>query len=87
MSFLKPVCANCGVQMRCMKNGHTIRQLSSHKATMFVWQGDRYACPDCNASVVVGIGQRTEIPVHPHQYEEMPKETTDLVFKRLQDLR
>ena len=55
-SLDRPVCAACALEMVCARNGFAV-QLGSR-----VWNGDRYECPGCGASVVVGFGLAIEDP-------------------------
>lgn len=48
----RPVCGKCFTRMRCIENGFKIRYSSGRIQT-----GDRYTCPTCGNSVVIGFGQ------------------------------
>jgi DNA-directed RNA polymerase subunit RPC12/RpoP len=58
MKYL-PICADCGVEMRCARNGQPVIRKTYGEATT-VQSGDKYACPQCKSAVVVGMGK----PVH-----------------------
>jgi transposase-like protein len=43
------VCPTCRINMKCVKNGHTVRYGGRH-----CFSGDKYKCPECeNESVIV----------------------------------
>lgn len=52
----RPICTYCAVEMRCAKNSYHVELLASGEPYQ-IWQGDRYECPSCCASVVVGFGR------------------------------
>lgn len=60
---MRPVCAACKKEMRCRKNGIfvAIRTLSSCR--YYGHSGDKYTCPDCGTSVIVGFGQSTHADI------------------------
>ena len=60
MSRLTPICFACARSMRCAQNDYPVRDKRTATSPATVWLGDRFACPDCNASVVVGFGQGRE---------------------------
>jgi len=67
MSRLTPICVPCARSMRCAQNEFPVRDKRLPGSPATVWSGDRFECPDCKASVVVGFGKgRVESPEHPH---------------------
>jgi DNA-directed RNA polymerase subunit RPC12/RpoP len=48
---MRPVCAQCHVEMLCEKNGITVGWEAHH------YHGDRYRCPVCGHLIVAGFGQ------------------------------
>jgi len=48
---LLPICVLCRVELRCAKNSFAV------KNGYLLWSGDRYECPECKFSVVVGCGE------------------------------
>lgn len=55
---LPPVCASCGVVMRCGRNDQPVRDSRMGSLPATVWVGDRFDCPSCEASIVTGFGQK-----------------------------
>ena len=51
-----PICVKCQVEMRCEKNEQFVNDIrvGSFRATH--WAGDRFACPCCDAEIVIGFG-------------------------------
>jgi len=56
MSRLTPICVPCARSMRCAQNEFAVRDKRTPDSPATVWSGDRFACPDCGSSVVVGFG-------------------------------
>jgi len=55
---LVAVCAKCGKEMFCQKNGvivyHPMEPVEKNKGLIdFVAYGDKYKCPSCGAEVVI----------------------------------
>lgn len=50
-----PVCAACGKEMRCEKNGVVVENGSVQ------WQGDLFKCPKCGTEVVAAFGNGEDI--------------------------
>jgi len=70
MSRMRPICAKCKVEMECVKNevavwhpieGEDAREMMKYamegETIDFVAIGDRYECPNCSASIVIGFGK------------------------------
>jgi hypothetical protein len=57
MAQLTPICVPCARSMRCTQNEFAVRDKRTDAFVATVWSGDRFTCPDCNASVVVGFGR------------------------------
>lgn len=54
-----PVCAACGKEMRCAKNGVVVENGSVQ------WRGDLFKCPKCGVEVVTSFGDGMDIETHP----------------------
>ena len=48
---MRPICAECAVEMRCEKNGVPLT-IGAH---FDIHWGDRFRCPTCDAAVIVGV--------------------------------
>ena len=57
MSQIAPVCFPCSRSMRCVDNSVSVRDARTATIPATVWSGDRFECPDCNASIVTGFGR------------------------------
>jgi len=53
---MRPVCATCSVSMRCAKNEHAV-EVVYRDEPVGIFSGDRYECPYCLASIVIGFGE------------------------------
>lgn len=53
---MRPVCATCCVSMRCAKNEHAV-EVVYRDEPVGIFSGDRYECPNCPASIVIGFGE------------------------------
>lgn len=60
MSQIAPVCFPCARAMRCAENSYSVRDARTATSAATVWSGDRFECPDCNASIIVGFGRGWE---------------------------
>jgi len=58
---MNPVCVKCEVEMKCTKTGTLVSSLT---VTGWVYNGDKYTCPECDNAVVVNIteGFNSEMP-------------------------
>lgn len=45
------VCVECGREMRCVKNSHTLQMLSGD-GPYYLIQSDRWGCPDCGKEIL-----------------------------------
>ena len=52
---MRPICVGCRREFRCSKNGKPVAHDGVDDPTVF-W-GDEYACPECDARIVVGFSQ------------------------------
>lgn len=50
-----PVCVECTRFMHCAKNDYAVRSATT------VWLGDRFECPGCKRSIVVGFGRGQDV--------------------------
>jgi len=59
MSFHKDmrICAKCEVEFRPKKNGVHLVEMATF-GPVAIWQADLWACPECDAEIVVGLGDR-----------------------------
>jgi hypothetical protein len=48
-----PICVPCAREMRCKKNDYFFKDYEGAA----IWAGDLYACENCDARVVVGVGR------------------------------
>jgi hypothetical protein len=91
---MKPVCVPCQRFFRPAQNGFAFiegmpngndvepglrepQNWSPYK----VWMGDRWECPDCHASIVVGVGQA---PVSEHYLPDFSEWVGNLQADQLQ---
>lgn len=70
-----PICAKCGLTMRCVKNERNVREEASQTEALPevpVWSGDEFRCNGCGARVIVGFGM-------PHLYPQgkIPQDTLE----------
>lgn len=56
MSYHRPVCSPCEVEMRPFKNGVVVVDYSA-RGPYLLWEADEWACPKCKHKVVVGFGE------------------------------
>jgi hypothetical protein len=66
---MNPICANCEIEMRCLKNGITV---AGSTVPSHVRSGDMFHCPKCENRVVVGLGAafKSEMPADIYIEEE-----------------
>jgi len=59
--IMNPVCVDCKVEMTCKKNGVLV---ASAQNPTYMHSGDKYMCPVCGQSVVIGFrdGWNSESP-------------------------
>lgn len=57
---MRPVCVECSVEMRCVKNEHTVETLDHVGESLTIASGDRYQCESCEVQVIVGCGRPLE---------------------------
>jgi len=51
------ICAGCGAEMRCKKNGHVVITLAEGRPVALT-DGDLYECPKCGTQVVIGLASK-----------------------------
>jgi len=74
MSNLTPICFPCARSMRCFQNDFPVRDKRTETSPATEWLGDRFTCPECGASVVVGFGRG--------RVEDQDRPSTALEFRR-----
>ena len=55
--LVRPVCAECAVEMHCSKNDRKYQTRPGHVDTR-IWAGDEYTCPQCQARIIIGWGTK-----------------------------
>ena len=74
MGEIRPICANCNVEMECERNEvavwHPMEPVIKGLEIEidFVVIGDRYKCPKCGASIVTGFGKMLTAADHNQKY-------------------
>ena len=56
---MKPICVPCKMFMRCKKNDYPFEEGfgNGEGKTYKLWLGDLWACPSCDAEIVIGVGR------------------------------
>jgi rubredoxin len=52
---MKAVCANCNLVMRPAKTGVAVEVMAREIGSYEIRYGDRFECPECRVSVVIGF--------------------------------
>ena len=74
MSGMRPICAKCNVEMECVRNEVAVWHpcepvnINGDDVIDFVVIGDRYECPKCNASIVIGFGKMLTAADHDQEH-------------------
>ena len=58
----RPVCVECGLEMRPEKNGVGLLDMAEFGAYQ-IWDADKWKCPSCGKEIIVGFGNN---PVSQH---------------------
>ena len=74
MGGIRPICANCNVEMGCVRNEvaiwHPMEPVIKGLEIEidFVVLGDKYECPKCSANIVTGFGKMLTAADHDQEY-------------------
>ena len=68
--------------MQCVKNSVTVEEVTEDGEPYKLWSADRYACPECGASVIVGFGSRPLAEHWQPSYAETHSSRGDVVIGR-----
>lgn len=55
----KPVCVECRMEMKVLKNGIVTIYLDNNKRPYKIRNGDMWICKECDTRVLVGFGNET----------------------------
>ena len=76
----RPICTTCAIEMRCAKNESHVELLASGQPYQ-IWSGDRYECPSCSFSVVVGFGRFPVVEQFLPEYAALRESENPLVIQ------
>ena len=74
MGEMRPICANCNVEMECVRNEvavwHPMEPIKTYGTEVidFIVIGDKYKCPKCGANIVTGFGKMLTAADHNQKY-------------------
>lgn len=81
---MRPICVPCGRFFRCVKNGFNFTEgmpiVVAAEAggaepgswvPYRIWSGDKYECPGCRATIIVGFGKKPIAERHHERFDEM----------------
>ena len=53
----KPVCVQCGMEMKCKQNGYEVHYKNIAREYCFTRSGDKFMCLSCGYEVVANFGK------------------------------
>jgi DNA-directed RNA polymerase subunit RPC12/RpoP len=65
----RPVCADCKIEFRCLKNDIVAEQLADF-GSYRLWAADLWICPDCGHKIIVGFGKEPIAERHEASYDD-----------------
>lgn len=74
MGEMRPICANCNVEMECERNDvavwHPMEPINTYGTEVidFIVIGDKYKCLKCGANIVTGFGKMLIATNHEQDY-------------------
>ncbi|KKM84399.1 hypothetical protein LCGC14_1299600 [marine sediment metagenome] len=77
----RPICVQCGVEMRPTENGVFVCVHDDDGEPYEVWSGDKFGCPRCDGEVVVGFGKKAVSSHFKEGFEEWVLQS-DVAVKR-----